>query len=178
MIKIKDDKAAMMVLEAVIFAIMILLALILVTNLSPVKKSSVDSYSNQLKILADDAIRTLDNLDESDYASLNYGAGTFLSSRLVEYIALNDTTNTSSYFDKALPDNVRYNIYISNNEETICWYNGEEGFGKLGDVSKSNFVLAVPSVLNESLGGYQDHEIIPGYSGFNYIFILEMWEIL
>jgi len=168
----------MMVLEAVIFAIMILLALILVTNLSPINKSSVDSYSNQLKILADDSIRTLDSLYISERANSNYQDSSFLGSRLVEYIMLNDTKNATIYFDNSLPDNVRYNIYLSNNEETICWYNGEEGIGKLGSVSKANYLLVIPFVFDQSRGGYKNSMIIPGYLGTNYIFTLEVWEIL
>ncbi len=177
MIKIKNNTASMMVLESVIFAIMILLALILITSLSPVKKSTVDSYSNQLKIIADDSIRSLDSLKTSNRISEEL-SGVLFGSRLVEYISLNDTTNATEYFDKSLPDNVEYNIYISNNEKTILWYGGEAGIGKLGDVSRSEYLLVIPYVFNESFGGYKNESIIPGYNGVDYIFILEVWEIL
>jgi hypothetical protein len=169
----RDTDAQMVLLEAVFFTIMVLLSLIMIFNISPPSQSTINRYSNQLKILADDSLRVLDNMP-SDISYM-----LFHNSLLVQYVVLNDVKNMSSFLNSSLPVDVGYNIYISNIKDNILWYNGENFWGgKLGEVSRANYhILANYNWVNGS-GMYYNGEIIPGYRGDEYIVVLEVWNIL
>jgi hypothetical protein len=169
----KDTNAQMVLLEAVFFTIMVLLSLIMIFNISPPSQSTINRYSNQLKILADDSLRMLDNIPPTISDAL------FHNSLLVQYIVLNDTKNITYFLNSSLPSDVGYNLYISNGENSILWYNGENFWGgKLGEVSRANYlVLANYNWVNAS-DSYPSKEIIPGYKGNEYIVVLEVWNIL
>lgn len=169
----KDKNGQMMVLEAILFSIMLILALIFIYQLSPPSVSTKTRYLNQLKILSDDAVRTLDQLS-STYDPIN------IPSLLVEYILLNDTVNASIYFRSVLPYDVGFNIYVGNTNQTVLWYEG--GWGEKTDsVTRSNhiFVLSNNKLRGAlSINNYLKGQIISGYTDCEYIFILETWVIL
>jgi hypothetical protein len=52
----RDDKAQMMVLEAIFFAITVVIALILLFQMSPTSIQSGSQSSNNLKMLGDNAL--------------------------------------------------------------------------------------------------------------------------
>lgn len=173
----EDANAQMIVLEAVFFAIMILLSLILISNIAPSPQSTINRYSNQLKILSDDSIRLLDNTPTD--IKFEDRAPPFYNSRLVQYIALNDTQNASYFFNASLPDDVGYNIYVSNVQEEILWYNGEKFLGgKIGEVSRAKYPVVILYEKWVEMLGIYSNGIIPGYTDNEYTIILEAWNIL
>ena len=175
-----DSNGQMIVLEAILFAIMILLALIVISNISPAPQATINRYSNQLKIWADDSIRALDSMRVSSEYRIDNNTY-FYESRLVQYIVLNDTYNATIFFNNSLPSDVGYNIYISNNNDTVMWYNGEKFWGgKIGEVSRAKFIVTIDydKWIDVSVTPYKNREIISGYKGNEYIFVLEVWNIL
>jgi hypothetical protein len=81
-----NDKAQMMVLESVVFAITILISLIFLYQLSPTSTQSA-SYTNDLKIKGDASIQNLCN-DEAPGAS-NLPPG-FPKNKLTYYLITDD----------------------------------------------------------------------------------------
>jgi hypothetical protein len=113
-----DDKAQMMVLESVLFAITILTALIFLYQLSPTSTIS-EIYTNDLKIKGDDALQSLYNDEiQGDVPQ------SFPRSKLIYYI-ITDNHNDLIFSNlrNMLPPTTMYNIYLSNGENTIFWCN-------------------------------------------------------
>ena len=123
-----DDKGQMMVIESVIFAITILLALVFLYQISPTSTVS-STYTNDLKIKGDDALRTLYNDEVTTY--LPQG---FPKSKLVYYLISDDYHGLiESNLKNMLPRTTMFNIYISNGTRTVFWCN-----------SNSNNLTALP----------------------------------
>ena len=102
-----DNKAQMMVMETTIFAITVILALAFLFQLSP-SSTLTDTYSNELKIWGDDALRTLYTEPyTADALPANYP-----SNKLVYYLITNDYDNMKSELNNFLEDEIRYNIWI------------------------------------------------------------------
>ncbi len=113
-----DDKAQMMVLESVIFAITILVALVFLYQLSPTSTVS-NTHTDYLKVKGDDALQTLYNDEVSDV--LPEG---FPKSKLIFYLITdNYKALILSNLQNMLPPSTMYNIYISNGTKTIFWRN-------------------------------------------------------
>ena len=118
----KDDKAQMMVLEAIFFAITVVIALIFLFQISPTSIQSGTQSTNELKLLGDDALGTIyfetlhikQNMGE-DYTTNNP------SSKLAVCIITNNYTGLTDSLNNIMPDTVLYNIYISNGSKTIFW---------------------------------------------------------
>ena len=165
---LKDDKGQMMVIESILFAGMVLLALIFVYQLSPPSTISTDKYSNQLRILGNDALRSIDKTSPSDV--YNY------TSRLVELVATKNMDNLTTILNSILPDYVSYNIFITDGNNTVVLYDGDVLGEKIGTVARANRILAIDQ-NDVDTTAYPGGEIIPSYNGCLYDLILEMWYI-
>lgn len=189
-----DDKGQMIVLEAIFFAMTIIMSLVFIYQLSP---SSIvtDVYSNDLKIMGDDALRSLYNDDLSG----NYPAG-YPSSKLVHYLISNSYGSMVSDLNNMLPPSVMYNIYLSNETQTIFWCNSlgvyDDSLHPIDPVSISHCIVAIHPAFSEVarlLDIYAEVEgdprfstsseesdvfaLFDDYSGPCFEVILEMWSI-
>ena len=165
---LKDDKGQMMVIESILFAGMVLLALIFVYQLSPPSTISTDKYSNQLRILGNDALRSIDKSSPVDV--YNY------TSRLVELVATKNMDNLTTLLNSIIPDYVSYNVFITDGNNTVVLYDGDVLGGKIGIVARANRILVIdPNDVDTT--SYPGGEIIPDNSGCLYDLILEMWYI-
>jgi len=122
--QVKDDKAQMMVLESIFFAIMVVVALAFLVQISPTSIQSGTQSSNELKVLGDDALDTL--YAETVHITGDESAGYRTnnpSNKLVVCIITNDYYNVTDVINSSLPDTALYNIYISNSNgtKTIFW---------------------------------------------------------
>jgi hypothetical protein len=118
----RDDKAQMMVLEAIFFAITVVIALILLFQMSPTSIQSGSQSSNNLKMLGDNALDAI--YAETQHIKQNVGASYTTnnpSSKLVVSIIKNDYSKLTDSLNNILPDSVIYNIYISNGSKTVFW---------------------------------------------------------
>ncbi len=118
----RDDKAQMMVLEAIFFAITVVIALILLFQMSPTSIQSGSQSSNNLKMLGDNALDTI--YAETQHIKINVGASYITnnpSSKLVVCIIKNDYSKLTDSLNTILPNSVIYNIYISNGIKTVFW---------------------------------------------------------
>ena len=165
----RHDKAQMMVLESIIFAITVVIALVFLIQLAPTSIQSSIGSSINLKILGDDALDTA-------YAE----TWNIRSAELIQPIKAVYTTNnpsnklavsliTNNYsllidetLNKILPANVLYNIYVSNgtNKTFWCSYTGDPSDGvqqPLGeDVFVSHKIIAIDSIHLTSYGNNSD----------------------
>lgn len=133
----RDDKAQMLVLEAVLFAVMVFTALFFIFQLSPSPAIDADLSSDQLKILGDDALRTIDKTTPET-------PGSYYNSKLVKFVANNEKGNFTGLLNLVLPDYVGYNIHLSDGVNATIWYNGEEVSGeKVGLVTRSHRIIVV-----------------------------------
>lgn len=159
-----NNRAQTMVLEAVTFAVVILIALIFALSFTPKPMVKNLSYTNKIKILANDALRSIDTL----------GVEGYFGSMLVKCIATNDKDELTYLLNLSLPSYVSYNIYVGNGERYVKWYDGEKGFGKIGNVARAHRIIVIPPSMFSP--GYRP---IPGY-GYNdtecvYDVVLEVW---
>jgi hypothetical protein len=152
-----DNRAQMLVYEAIVCAALLALAVFFVYQMHPPMMQST-IYSNQLKILGDDALRSL-----GAYPSKNYSGYSLLE----EYIIDNNTANFTKFLNSTFPATVGYSIYISNGTVEQIWYNGSVG-GIFGLVTRSHYIIAIDPDLSQP---------IPNYTGSVYDVILEMWQI-
>ena len=193
--KMTDDKAQMMVLESILFAITVVVALIFLVQLSPTSIQSSSGSTTNLKILGDDALNTV--YTETSYIK-NVEAGNTTnnptSKLAVSIITNNYSLLVNDTLNRILPVNVLYNIYISNGTNTTFWCSstGTPGDGALpsvGPVSISHHMIAIDP---EHLTGYHEEkynnadrsdicsyfiDVSNPYYGSTYDVILEMWRI-
>lgn len=117
-----DNKAQMMVLEAVFFAITVTVALAFLIQISPTSIQSGFQSSNELKTLGDDALDAIYNeilhiaKSPDDFNKTNNP-----SNKLAVCIITNNYEAVTDAISSALPDTAIYNIYISNGTKTIFW---------------------------------------------------------
>jgi len=155
----RKDEAQMMVLEAITFSVMVIIALLFVAELSPTPSFVPSSSRAELKTLARDALIAIEHQQVTDYQNF-----------LVECIAENDRDSLSYYLNLSLPPSTYYNIYISNGSKTTLWYNGEAIVGgKFGDVVRVHRIFyyegTITGIDGVTLGGNI------------YEFILEVWRL-
>lgn len=195
-----DDKAQMMVLEAIIFAITVLISLIFLYQLSP--SSTVENkYTNELKLQGDDALRSLSKAPINNYA--NYPPY-YPSNKLVNYLITNNYSGFISDLNNMLPKTVDYNIYISNGTKTIFWCHSNyksqlsiptEPMKTIEPVSKSHYIIGIDQLYRNNATHIFSYEVNEGkyctnrsdldnttlafgnYIGSSYDVILEMWSI-
>lgn len=194
-----DDKAQIMVLETIVFAITVLLSLVFLYQLSP--SSTVENkYTNDLKIRGDDALRSLNNAQIDTSANYPFD---FPSNKLVNYLITNDYSSFISDLNSMLPKTVDYNIYISNGTKTIFWCHSnyksgttipQEPTKTIEPVSKSHYIIAIDQLYRNNATSIFSYEVKQGkhfdnrsdldhssafqsYTGSSYDVILEMWSI-
>ena len=194
-----DDKAQMMVLESIIFAITVILSLVFLYQLSP-STTVENKYTSDLKLRGDDALRSLNNAKIKN--STDYPLD-FPSNKLVNYLITNNYSGFISDLNNMLPKTVDYNIYISNGTKTIFWchsnYKSElltiVPMRTIEPVSKSHYIIGIDLLYRNNATHIFSHEVKEGrycdnrsdldhpgfafgnYKGSSYDIILEMWSI-
>jgi hypothetical protein len=125
---LKDDKAQMMVLESIFFAIMVVVALTFLIQISPTSIQSAAQVSNDLKTLGDDALDALyaETLHVNSSTSPGIETNT-PSNKLAVCIITNRYYAVTDSINSSLPVTAQYNIYISNGTKTIFWCNSTGG---------------------------------------------------
>lgn len=118
----RDDKAQMMVLESIFFAITVVVALAFLVQISPTSLQSATQSSNELKTLGDDALDAIHaetmhvtGSQDADYITNNPMSKLAVCIITNNYTALVDSLNT------ILGNTIIYNIYISNGTKTVFW---------------------------------------------------------
>jgi hypothetical protein len=183
-----DNKAQMMVMETTIFAITVILGLAFLFQLSP-SSTLTDTYSNELKIWGDDALRTLYTEPyTADALPANYP-----SNKLVYYLITNDYDNMTSELNNFLEDKIMYNIWISNGTQPVFWCNSlgynDTPLSSIGSVTISHSIIPIdPVYLNNATGifsgKYKEGKKSDLDNKFevcdssSYDIILEMWETI
>ena len=193
-----NDDAQMMVLESVIFAITVMIALAFLVQLSPTSIQQSSESTTDLKILGDDALTSLsiEPFNLKDRGEVMKDATNNPASKLTvaiianDYDAIIDTLNNeilpeySPYF---------YNIYISNGTVTEFWCsstgNPADGpMDRTGDeqVAVSHYIVAIDPKHLDNFGddiyegGTGESDIwqyFQDYEGATYDVILELWTI-
>ncbi len=146
-----DDNSSgqMHVLEAVTVCVILLVSILFLSYLSA--PPSVHVFTpNQLKILGDDLLRSLDLMPTSD--------GSYHDSMLTQYILTNppDYEDFTAFAEAVLPSNTFYHVWIVNGTTRSLWY-PTEALDKFGEVVKSHRVII--------------------YDGSIYDIELEMWYV-
>jgi len=154
----RGEHAQMIVYEAIICAALLAMAVFFVYQLHPPTMQSA-SYSSQLKMLGDDALRALDSFPSNEYPGY---------SLLEEYIIDNNTKKLTEFLNFTLPRSVYYNILVSNGTACVKIYDSESEVGKFGMVSRSHHLIFIDP---------KKAQPIPGYNGCIYDVIIEMWQI-
>ena len=194
-----DDKAQMMVLESIIFAITVILSLVFLYQLSP-STTVENKYTSDLKLWGDYAIKSLNNAKIENSADYPLD---FPSNKLVNYLITNDYNGFISDLNNMLPKTVDYNIYISNGTKTIFWCHSNYKSGTtitgplktIEPVSKSHYIIVIDQLYRNNATHIFSHEVKQGrycdnrsdldhpdsafgnYRGSSYDVILEMWSI-
>jgi hypothetical protein len=156
---LQNENAQVHVIDAITAISIIILAIIFAGNIAPVQSTVNPGTSSQLKILADDALRTLDSNMSS------HENQTKLEYYLWDRVKYNNTNNELlTFLNKSFPKtlSVSYNIwyYNSSSNKTVLWY---------PDVARLTFGTVVRS-----------HRIVVvEHSGnvYNYDVILEVWGV-
>lgn len=179
-----DDKAQMMVMEAVTFAITVILALAFLFQISP-SSTLTDKYTKELKIQGDDALRSL----YMEPFTAEILPSNYPSSKLVYYLITNDYENMTSDLNGMLL-NTEYNIWISNGTKTVFWCNsyGDDStqLQSIRSITTSRCLVAIDHLyINNDTGifsGKYKHgdksildQAFPDYEGSTYNVVLEVW---
>ena len=118
----RNDKAQMMVLESILFAITVVVALAFLVQISPTSLQGSSQSTNELKVLGDDALNAL--YSEAYHIIDNPPEGYITNnptSKLAVCIITNDYQELVDSLKVYLPDSVLYNIYVSNGTKTVFW---------------------------------------------------------
>lgn len=183
----RNDEAQMMMLEAIFFAITVVIALILLFQMSPTSIQSGSQSSNELKRMGDNALSTIyaetqyiKPLIDPEYVTNNP------SSKLVVCIITNDYIELTDSINNILPDSALYNIYISNGIKTVFWCTStgdvDEPLAMFDPIAISHHPISIDPI---HLDGFNIYNIPPNqpsvlkekfndYDGATYEVILEM----
>lgn len=126
-----NDKAQMMVLEAIFFAITAIIALTFLIQISPTSIESSDQPSSELKTLGEDALNTIysETMNITTIEERKAWAGVYNgkyttnnpTSKLAVCIITNNYQELTDSLNITLPNTVVYNIYVSNGTKTVFW---------------------------------------------------------
>ena len=152
-----DDSAQLMILEIIFFATVVILALVLVYQLSP---SSVvtNKYTTELRETGDNALRSISQDDPSE----EQGSG-YPSSKLVDYLITNAYHSMVADLHTFLPSTVLYNIYVADETQIKFWCNSlgetvfDDALEPIDPVTVSHCIVTIdPLFLTDfSDGHYQ-----------------------
>ncbi len=191
-----DDKAQIMIIESIIFAIFIVLSLIFLYMIAP-SGSVSNVYTDTQKIDTDNALYTM-----SENYSINTNYENYGLNELSHYILTNDYENLINRFDSLLNIYSEYNIWIHNSTKSMFWCNSStNNYDTLSTnpqplaTSKSLVIsthfVAIPSVFrdneNELLTGFYEDgryynnkcdlsKVFDEYDGSVYSVVVELWE--
>ena len=109
----QNDNAQMLVIEAIIMATIVLMALVFLYQLST--PATIPVETDQLSIQAENALeilntQTISSLEHSYY---NYPEG-YTPSKLAHLLYINDTAGLTTQLNSLLPSNTDYQIYLAN----------------------------------------------------------------
>lgn len=190
-----NNNAQMMVLESVIFAITVIIALAFLVQLSPTSIQQGSESITDVKILADDALTSLsiETLDLKDTQKPLINSTNNPTSKLAVAIITNnydEVINTLN--DEIFLGPYLYNIYISNGTVAKFWCSstGDPTYviPRTGDeqVAVSHHIIAIdPAHLDDfhddiyvGING-ESHilQYFQDYKGATYDVILELWTI-
>lgn len=196
-----NDDAQMMVLESVIFAITVMIALAFLVQLSPTSIQQSTESTTDLKILGDDALTSLstETLDLKDISVPLKSVTNNPTSKLAVAIITNNYDEIiETLNDEILPVYTPYfyNIYISNGTHTKFWCssagNTTAPENRIGgeQVIVSHYIIAIdPAHLDNfhddiyefvdggTIGESDIWQSFQGYEGATYDVILELWTI-
>ena len=157
----RNLKAQMMVLESISFAILMIVALIFVYQITPSPLLYKSAPANQLAIIANDALRSVAYKESTIGGYENF---------LAQCIGENDIDALTYLINLSIPDNVYYNIYIGNGTSYTLLYSDENVVGgKFGDVSKAYRVL----YIDGNVTGIDGRTV----TGNIYEVIMEVWKL-
>ena len=152
-----NNHGQMLVYEVITFAILLIISVIFVYQLTPQTYSTSTRSSDELAIIGYDTLRSLDKLPYP-YVS-NYPGS------LKSY--LSDETKSEEFFwllNHSLPSFVDYNVYVSYGNVTKQWPTSPDPKIKYGSISCANYIIS----LDSELPGFEDD----GFYSYNVI--LEM----
>jgi len=176
----------MMMIEAVLFAVMVLVAISFISELSPPAVVS-HRYSNNLKIWGDNALRSMDKgINASFVIPQNYPNNTLCFYLITNsYIDFIDTFGKDSRLSNS---SVMYNVYISNGTKTIFWCSSigsnTTPLLPVGTVCMSHKIVSIdPSFFNQSTptqlfsanNPIDQAFVQQGYNKSSYDVIIELW---
>ncbi len=170
-----DDKGQMLVLETILFAVTIILALIFLYQLSP-SSTEANKYSSTIKILGDDTLRMIYN-DFNEEKNI---------STLADFLINNRYGSMRTELDSMLPSTVLYNIYVGNGTKTVFWCASIVGVTSplptIEPVTICHHTVAIdPKLLDGTILGYGPSDLVDNggpfanYMGSTYDVIIEMW---
>lgn len=199
-----NDRAQMMVLESIIFAITTIVAIAFLVNLSPSSIQQLAETNNDLKTIGDDALDTIfaQQTTIKTWGKTQYdGEETYdPTSKLSVCVITNNYEELTASINRLLPTNVFYNIYIADsNGNKVFWctstgdWNNTDEVLPFGTVFTSHHIISIdpkhltmysmptnyylhcPPPAREQCHLIDKFRYAP--SGATYDFILEMWRI-
>ena len=183
-----NNKGQMMVMESMLFAITVCIALFFMVQLAPATLQSKVEPTNDLQSIGDEVLHAIysEKVDIETGGALDPNITTNnLTSKLVVYIVCDRYDELSNSLRAYLPDNIFYNLYISNGIKTkfICSTVGAEKLPTIDPVVISHFTVAIdPAHLTVYDGMYlignTESDIKLFFSGYEqvmYDVILEIW---
>lgn len=154
-----NNKAQMMVLESIIFAITTIVALVFLINLSPSSIQRATETTADLKTIGDDVLDTIfaqqTTIQSHGTSSYSGAQETYdPTSKLEVCVITNNYENLTTSINNLLPTNVFYNIYIADSEgKKVFWCNSTcnstNGWGvneeltPIGTVFTSHHIISI-----------------------------------
>lgn len=155
------DKAQMMVLEAVVFALLMIISILFVYQLSPSSFFYKSAPTNQLSIMASDILRSIGNKNASISGYQNL---------LAQLIGENDIDELTYLINQSLPDFAYYNVYVGNGSSYTVLYSDEDIIGgKFGEVSRGFYVVYIGKDITGKDGVTVEGDVFE--------VVLEVWRI-
>ena len=202
-----NNKAQMMVLESIIFAITTIIAISFLINLSPSSIQRATETTTDLKTIGDDVLDTIFSQQTTiqSHGDSSYTGGETYdpTGKLEVCVITNNYVQLTTSINNLLPTNVFYNIYIADSEgNKVFWCNSTcnstagwtDELTPTGTVFTSHHIISIdPKHLrmyyNNPINYYLNCPPLAqkrchlvdkfGYTptSATYDFILEMWRI-
>ena len=155
------DRAQMMVLEAIAFALLMIISILFVYQLSPSSYFYRSAPTNQLTIMANDVLRSIGNKNASLSGYQNM---------LAQLVGEGEISELTYIINQSLPDFVYYNLYVGNGSNYTLLYSDEDVIGgRFGEVSRGFSVIYLDKSVTGKDGVTVDGDI--------YEVVLEVWKI-
>jgi len=159
-----NDKAQMMVLESIIFAITTIIAIAFLINLSPSSIQRATETTTDLKTIGDDA---LDTIFAQQTTIKNGGTDQYTgqetydpTSKLSVCVITNNYAELTASINRSLPTNVFYNVYIADSEgNKVFWCASTGGWSVTDELTPFGTVFTshhIISINHKHLRVYSD----------------------